>query len=212
MTAARCLSFCALRPGGNVALYGILRLQRFLPWFFSEFHDGLTRLSFNTAVGFSTTTTWQAYGGESTMTYVNQMVGLCAQNFLAAAAGLAVGVAFIRGFARAFRRWATSGWTSRGAAVDSAAGRGDRRGLLVWQGVPMNVLPYTGRRTDRFGPSGHRAGAGCGARIIRIWYQRRRLLQRKRCAPVREPDASRELFELLALSFCRPRSRMRSDG
>jgi K+-transporting ATPase ATPase A chain len=57
-------------------------------------------LAANTAVSFATTTTWQAYGGESTMRYLSQVVGLAAQNFLAGAAGLAVGVAFIRGFAR----------------------------------------------------------------------------------------------------------------
>lgn len=57
-------------------------------------------LSFNTAISFSTTTTWQAYAGESTMSYFSQMVGLCTQNFLAGAAGLAVGIAFIRGLAR----------------------------------------------------------------------------------------------------------------
>ena len=50
-------------------------------------------LDLNTAISFSTTTTWQAYAGENTMSYFSQMVGLCAQNFLAGAAGLAVGVA-----------------------------------------------------------------------------------------------------------------------
>ena len=57
-------------------------------------------LSFNTAISFSTTTTWQAYAGENTMSYFSQMVCLCTQNFLAGAAGLAVGIAFIRGLAR----------------------------------------------------------------------------------------------------------------
>lgn len=53
----------------------------------------------NTALSFTTTTTWQAYGGESTMSYFTQIVGLAGQNFLAGAAGLAVGIAFIRGLA-----------------------------------------------------------------------------------------------------------------
>ena len=115
MTAAEySVSFVLFGLAGTLLLYGILRVQRFLPWFFPEFHTTPLSpdLSVNTAVSFSTTTTWQAYGGESTMTYVSQMVGLCAQNFLAAAAGLAVGVAFIRGFAREHSRTlATSGWT-----------------------------------------------------------------------------------------------------
>jgi len=58
-----------------------------------------TDLAANTALSFSTTTTWQAYGGETTMRYITQLVGLAGQNFLAGAAGLAVGIAFIRGLA-----------------------------------------------------------------------------------------------------------------
>ena len=72
-------------------LYLILRFQRFLPWFSPEYHTTPLSpdLSLNTAISFSTTTTWQAYGGENTMSYFSQMVGLCTQNFLAGAAGLA---------------------------------------------------------------------------------------------------------------------------
>src|SRR5208282_2510804 len=90
-------SFC-----GALLLYGILRLQHFLPWFYPAYQNTpLTPdVSMNTAISFSTTTTWQAYGGETTMSYFSQMVGLTAQNFLAGAAGLAVGIAFIRGLAR----------------------------------------------------------------------------------------------------------------
>jgi K+-transporting ATPase ATPase A chain len=84
---------------GTLLLYAILRAQQFLPWFFPQYHTTpLTPdLALNTAISFSTTTTWQAYAGESTMSYFSQMVGLCAQNFLAGAAGLALGIAFIRG-------------------------------------------------------------------------------------------------------------------
>src|SRR3989449_11517137 len=56
--------------------------------------------SFNTAVSFATNTNWQGYGGETTMSYLTQMVGLTVQNFASAAAGMAVLVALIRGFAR----------------------------------------------------------------------------------------------------------------
>ena len=82
--------FCTL------ALYVILRLQHFLPWSFSDFQTTPLSpdLAMNTSISFSTTTTWQAYGGENTMSYFSQMVGLCAQNFLAGAAGLAVGIGF----------------------------------------------------------------------------------------------------------------------
>ena len=67
--------------------------------------------SFNTAVSFATNTNWQGYGGETTMSYLTQMLGLTVQNFVSAATGMAVLVALIRGFARRIgrRRSATSG-------------------------------------------------------------------------------------------------------
>jgi potassium-transporting ATPase potassium-binding subunit len=127
-------------------LYIILRLQRFLPWYFPAYQaTSLTPdLAFNTAVSFSTTTTWQAYAGESTMSYFSQMAGLCVQNFLAGAAGLAVGIGFIRGMARESAQTLGNFWVdltrsllwvlSPGALIGSL--------LLVWQGVPMNFHPY----------------------------------------------------------------------
>ena len=68
-------------------------------------------LSFNTAVSFATNTNWQGYGGETTLSYLTQMLGLTVQNFVSAATGMAVLVALIRGFARQHdrRRSATSG-------------------------------------------------------------------------------------------------------
>ena len=106
-------------------------------------------LAANTAISFSTTTTWQAYGGETTLRYLTQLVGLVSQNFLAGAAGLALGIAFIRGFAR--ERSATVGnfWVDLVRAllwvllplalVGSLA--------LIWQGVPLNMAPYTEAHT-----------------------------------------------------------------
>jgi potassium-transporting ATPase potassium-binding subunit len=148
MTAAEySVSFVLFGLAGTLLLYGILRFQRFLPWFFPEFQTTPLSpdLSVNTAVSFSTTTTWQAYGGESTMTYITQMVGLCAQNFLAAAAGLAVGVAFIRGFAREHSPTLGNFWVDTTRALLWILLPGALVGavVLVWQGVPMNVLPYT---------------------------------------------------------------------
>jgi len=94
--------FVLFSLAGTLLLYAILRLQRFLPWFFPAYQTTPLSpdLALNTAISFSTTTTWQAYAGENTMSYFSQMVGLCAQNFLAGAAGLALGIAFIRGLAR----------------------------------------------------------------------------------------------------------------
>jgi K+-transporting ATPase ATPase A chain len=106
-------------------------------------------LAANTAVSFSTTTTWQAYGGETTLRYVIQIAGLAAQNFLGGAAGLAVGIAFIRGFAR--EKSATLGnfWVDLVRALlwvllplSLAGGL-----LLVWQGVPLNLAGYVEAHT-----------------------------------------------------------------
>jgi K+-transporting ATPase ATPase A chain len=132
---------------GTLLLYGILRLQQFLPWFFSQYHTTPLSpdLALNTAISFSTTTTWQAYAGENTMSYFSQMVGLCAQNFLAGAAGLAVGIAFIRGLARQLSDTLGNFWVDLTRALLWILLPGALLGavLLVWQGVPMNFRHYT---------------------------------------------------------------------
>jgi potassium-transporting ATPase potassium-binding subunit len=131
---------------GTLLLYGILRLQQFLPWFFPQYHTTPLSpgLALNTAISFSTTTTWQAYAGENTMSYFSQMVGLCAQNFLAGAAGLAVGVAFIRGLARQLSDVLGNFWVDMTRALLWVLLPGALIGvlLLVWQGVPMNFHHY----------------------------------------------------------------------
>src|SRR4051794_1683234 len=67
-------------------------------------------LAFNTAASFVTNTNWQAYSGESTLSYFVQMAGLTVQNFLSAAAGIAIAVALIRGFARQERKTIGNFW------------------------------------------------------------------------------------------------------
>jgi K+-transporting ATPase ATPase A chain len=81
-------------------VYILQRLQGFLPLNPQRFGAVAPDLAFNTAVSFATNTNWQAYGGETTMSYLTQMLGLTVQNFVSAAAGMAMLVAFIRGFAR----------------------------------------------------------------------------------------------------------------
>jgi K+-transporting ATPase ATPase A chain len=90
-----------------LVLYAIQRLQGVLPFNPQEFEGPEPHLSFNTAVSFMTNTNWQSYGGETTMSYLSQMMGLTVQNFVSAAAGMAVMAAFIRGLAR--RRASTLG-------------------------------------------------------------------------------------------------------
>ena len=83
-----------------LVVYAIQRLQGMLPLNPQGFGAVSPDSSFNTAISFMTNTNWQGYGGESTMSYFTQMLGLAVQNFLSAAAGMAVLVALIRGFAR----------------------------------------------------------------------------------------------------------------
>ena len=131
---------------GTLLLYAILRVQQVLPWFFPQYHTTPLSpdLALNTAISFSTTTTWQAYAGENTMSYFSQMVGLCAQNFLAGAAGLAVGAAFIRGLARQLSETLGNFWVDLTRALLWILLPGALIGalLLVWQGVPMNFRHY----------------------------------------------------------------------
>ena len=85
---------------GLLAVYALQRLQVWLPLNPQEMANVSADSSFNTAVSFVTNTNWQGYGGESTMGYLVQMLGLTVQNFLSAATGIVVVTAFIRGFAR----------------------------------------------------------------------------------------------------------------
>ncbi len=84
-----------------MVLYGILRLQQILPWNPQGLGALAPDLSFNTAVSFTTNTNWQAYSGESTMSYFTQMAGLAFHNFTSAAMGIAIAVAVVRGLVRA---------------------------------------------------------------------------------------------------------------
>jgi K+-transporting ATPase ATPase A chain len=94
------LSMLAFSAAGFFLLYLIQRIQGVFPSGPSGLGAVRPDLAFNTAVSFLTNTNWQNYGGETTMKYVTQMVGLTVQNFLSAAVGMSVAVALIRGFAR----------------------------------------------------------------------------------------------------------------
>jgi len=96
---------------GLLAVYALQRLQAFLPLN----PQGMAAVSpdsaFNTAVSFATNTNWQGYGGETTMSYLTQMLALTVQNFVSAASGMAVLVALIRGFRRASTSTIGNFWT-----------------------------------------------------------------------------------------------------
>jgi len=146
------LCFLLFSAAGTGVLLLLLLIQRRLPSGPADHYlttPMTADLAANTAISFATTTTWQAYGGESTLRYLTQLLGLVSQNFLAGAAGLAVGIAFIRGFAR--ERSATVGnfwvdlvrallWVLLPLALVGSL-------VLMWQGVPLNLAPYTEAHT-----------------------------------------------------------------
>ena len=146
------LCFLAFSTAGTGLLFVLLEGQRWLPG--GPEARYLTTpmtpdLAVNTAVSFATTTTWQAYGGESTLRCLTQVVGLTAQNFLAGAAGLAVGVAFIRGFARDRAAVLGNFWVDLVRALLWVLIPLSLIGslVLVWQGVPINLSPYVRAHT-----------------------------------------------------------------
>ena len=83
-----------------LALFALLLTQQLLPLNPQEFPAFSWQLALNTAVSFTTNTNWQNYGGESTASYLTQMVGFTLHNFVSAATGMAVAIALIRGFVR----------------------------------------------------------------------------------------------------------------
>ncbi len=130
--------------GGFLILYVLMRLQAGLPFNPADQSAVAPDLSFNTAVSFITNTNWQNYGGESTMSYLVQMLGLTHQNFLSAATGIVLAVALIRGFARHSVRTVGNFWVDITRCtlyilipicVPYAL-------FLVWQGIPQTLGPY----------------------------------------------------------------------
>jgi len=104
------LSFLAFSAVGILLLYFVQRLQGSLPFNPTDMVGVTPALSFNTAVSFITNTNWQSYAGETTLSHFTQMVGLTVQNFVSAAAGMAVMVALIRGLSRAGKRTIGNFW------------------------------------------------------------------------------------------------------
>jgi K+-transporting ATPase ATPase A chain len=125
--------------------YAILRLQHLLPLNPQGFGPVSPDLAFNTAVSFTTNTNWQNYTGESTMSYLSQMVGLALHNFTSAATGIAIAAALVRGIARHSARTLGNFWVDLVRVtyylllpiclVFSF--------VLVSQGMIQNFKPYT---------------------------------------------------------------------
>jgi potassium-transporting ATPase potassium-binding subunit len=135
--------------GGFLILYFLMRLQAGLPFNPAGQSAVSEDLSMNTAMSFITNTNWQNYGGESTMSYLVQMLGLTHQNFLSAATGIVLAVAVIRGFARHSMQTVGNFWVDITRCtlyiliplcVPYAL-------FLVWQGIPQTLGPYVDAAT-----------------------------------------------------------------
>ncbi|WP_407148141.1 potassium-transporting ATPase subunit KdpA [Bradyrhizobium sp. ORS 86] len=147
--------------GGFFIIYGLMRLQALLPFNPTGQSAVAEDLSFNTAISFITNTNWQNYGGESTLSYLVQMLGLTHQNFLSAATGIALAMALIRGFSRSSMRTVGNFWVDvvrctlyvlLPICIVYAL-------FLVWQGIPQTLQPYVdvttlegGKQTIALGP------------------------------------------------------------
>lgn len=134
---------------GFVSLYALMRFQANLPLNPADQVAVAPDLAFNTAVSFVTNTNWQNYGGETTMSYLTQMVGLTVQNFVSAATGIVLAVALIRGFARASAATVGNFWADMTRCtlyillpiciIFTL--------FLVWQGVPQTLGAYVDATT-----------------------------------------------------------------
>ena len=126
---------------GIVLLYTLQRLQGLLPFNPGQLPAVSPDLALNTAVSFATNTSWQSYGGETTLSYFVQMAGITVQSFLSGASGVAVAIALVRGLARRESRTVGNFWVdlTRGTLylllpICAVAGL-----FLVWQGVPQTL-------------------------------------------------------------------------
>jgi K+-transporting ATPase ATPase A chain len=132
-----------------LVLYGMQRLQAVLPWNPQRLPGVPPDLAFNTAASFTTNTNWQAYSGESTMSYFTQMVGLAYHNFVSAAVGIAVAIAFIRGIARKEQHTIGNFWVDlvRGTLWILLPVCLVVAFVLISQGVVQNLKPYDSVQT-----------------------------------------------------------------
>ncbi len=130
---------------GFLLVYLLQRTQGFLPFNPQHLAAVSPDSSFNTAVSFLTNTNWQSYSGESTLSYLVQMAALTVQNFVSAAAGMAVAVAVIRGFARHEMRTLGNFWVDMTRATVYVLLPVSIVGALFLcsQGVIQNLKPYT---------------------------------------------------------------------
>ncbi len=129
---------------GFLLLYGLLRLQGMFPLNPEGLGAVPPDLAFNTAVSFVSNTNWQNYGGETTLSYFTQMVGLTTQNFVSAATGIVLAVALIRGIARSSAKTLGSFWVdlTRCTLYILLPLSLVLAFALIFEGVPQNLSAY----------------------------------------------------------------------
>jgi len=155
------VSMLMFHVGGFLIFYIVLRTQGWLPFNPQGMTAVAPDLSFNTAVSFITNTNWQNYGGETTLSYFSQMLGLTHQNFLSAATGIVIAMALIRGFTRASTRNIGNFWVdiTRCTLYILMPICIVYTLFLVWDGIPQTLGAYVdattlegGKQTIAVGP------------------------------------------------------------
>jgi K+-transporting ATPase ATPase A chain len=156
---------------GVVSLYAIQRLQQVLPFNPQGLPAVSDHLAFNTAVSFVSNTNWQSYVPEQTMSYFVQMAGLTVHNFVSAATGIALAMAFIRAFARRAAKTVGNFWVDLTRCtlyillpVSIVVGL-----FFVWQGMPQNLNPYVSATTLEGGMQTIAQGPVASQEVIKMF-------------------------------------------
>jgi K+-transporting ATPase ATPase A chain len=187
---------------GFLVVYFLQRLQADLPLNPADLPAVKEDSAFNTAVSFTTNTNWQGYGGEYTMSYLSQMAGLAVQNFVSAAAGIAVAFALIRGIAR--RRADTVGnfWVDmvRSTLYILLPMSIVLSLILVWQGVPQNFNDYTvANGLEGIGQTIAQGPAASQIAIKQLGTNGGGFFNSNSAVPYENPTALSNFFECLAI-------------
>jgi K+-transporting ATPase ATPase A chain len=187
---------------GFASLYALQRLQWYLP-FNPQGQTGVAPdLAFNTSVSFITNTNWQAYSGETTMSYLVQMAGLTVHNFVSAATGIALALALIRGFVRREAKTIGNFWVDLTRTTLYVLLPISIIGalLLLWQGVPQNLGAYTEATTLEGAKQVIAQGPVASQEIIKeLGTNGGGFFNANSAHPFENPNAVTNLIELLAI-------------
>jgi potassium-transporting ATPase potassium-binding subunit len=187
---------------GFVTLYALQRLQWYLPFNPQGQTAVAPDLAFNTSVSFVTNTNWQAYAGETTMSYLTQMAGLTVHNFVSAATGIALALALIRGFVRREAKTVGNFWVdlTRGTLYVLLPISIVGALLLVWLGVPQNLGAYTEATTLEGAKQVIAQGPVASQEIIKeLGTNGGGFFNTNSAHPFENPNAVTNLIELLAI-------------